>query len=121
MCHKNGDFAQRHLHTNSMFSGIFYINVPKYSGDISFHMPPNANTVFTPTLSPSLVENNIFNSQTYTITPENGMILLFPSHLLHSVTSNLSNKLRHCLVFNIFLYGEYGDRETNNILNLTQS
>lgn len=118
MCHENGDFAQRHLHTNSMFSGIFYINVPDKSGDVVFHIPPNMNTVFTPTLRPTLVENNIFTTQVYTITPENGMILLFPSHLLHSVTANISGKLRHCLVFNLFLYGEYGDRETNNILNL---
>ena len=34
--HKKGDWSQSHLHKNSCFSGVYYLNVPENSGNISF-------------------------------------------------------------------------------------
>ncbi len=118
MMHENNDFAQRHIHTNSMFSGIYYVRTPPYSGSLSFHYPPTLNTVTTPTIQPTLIEENIYNSRSYSLEPKEKMLLLFPSHTLHSVTSNLSNDRRYCIAFNYFLKGKFGSPEVNNLLKL---
>jgi uncharacterized protein (TIGR02466 family) len=118
MLHQGGDFAQRHLHTNSMFSGIYYINAPNTSGDLYFHCPINANTFKTPTIDPTIIEKNIYNSHTYKIVPKNNMLVLFPSHLIHSVSENISGEKRYCLAFNYFLRGKFGSHEVNNLLEL---
>ena len=54
-------------------------------------------------------ESNIFNLDTYTITPIENQLVLFPSTLQHSVDINMSENERYALSFNVFPVGKLGD------------
>lgn len=108
MKHGEGDKAGRHYHSNCMFSGILYLKCEPNSGEITFH-----KNWFIPTVVPQMLEldvdeYNAFNADSYTIVPEQNQIILFPSHLEHSVAKCRSQQERLCLPFNVFLKGELG-------------
>lgn len=115
--HKPKNYSQKHLHQNSFYSGIYYLNVPEGDcGNITFHHPQEISTYKTCTLSPKIVEYNVFNSKEWFFSPQENTLLLFPSHLSHSVSKNNTSQDRHCLAFNIFLRGSFGN--CTNFLNL---
>ena len=88
-----------HTHCNCDFSAVYYIQVPKNSGNIIFENP---NAVM---LHQGFYQNefnyNEFNSNSYEIQPQDNMLILFPSYLPHRVEQNLSDKDRISLSFNI--------------------
>ena len=51
-------------------------------------------------------EETSFNSSNYTINLKDGMLVIFPSNLTHSVPVNTSNKWRISVAFNSFLLGQ---------------
>mgnify|MGYP001168952129 CR=1 FL=1 len=104
--HTEHDTAKLHCHSNAIFSGVYYINAPRLTGAITFHDP--YNTTFNPVLTPDYSPNELTERE-YTICPTNGMLLIFPSHLQHSVTKNLTPKARYCIGFDLFISGTYGD------------
>lgn len=112
--HTPGDHAPKHNHTNSFYSGVFYLDVPKDSGKIWFVKPTAYSTYATPTIDPMITEFNIHNSNEWGFDPESNDLLLFPSHLDHSVDVNESNSNRYSLAFNYFLHGIIGG-DTGNL------
>ena len=50
------------------------------------------------------------------ITPQEGMIMFFPSHLSHYVKVNKSKEDRYSMAFNYILRGEYGMRDSHLVL-----
>lgn len=106
--HTPGDFAPKHNHTNSFYSGVFYLGVPKNSGRIWFCKPNELPTFVTSTISPDINDFNIYNSNEYGFEVETNDLLLFPSHLTHMVGENNSNYNRYSLAFNYFLQGQLG-------------
>ena len=107
--HLNGDSAHNHSHAHSVFSGVIYIQCNDNSGRISFHNDTNHSTYITPNLMPKLNEQTILNSSEWTLQPQNGMIVLFPSTCVHSVEENKSFEHRYSVAFNYWLDGEYGE------------
>jgi uncharacterized protein (TIGR02466 family) len=112
--HHQHDFAGSHNHTNSLISGVYYISVEDQSGAIQFEKNKSYFNLW-----PDMIDiefnndpdrTNIFNAQAWAITPKNGDIVLFPSHLHHSVYENDSDRLRYSLAFNIFPRGELGGK-----------
>ena len=89
----------RHQHGNSTLSGAYYVRAPINSGDIVFYDPRPA-PVHNHPISKS--PNNL-NATVNSIKPEEGMLVLFPSYLEHSVNPNLSNKKRIVISFNLSL------------------
>lgn len=92
----------RHIHSRSLFSGVFYVSVPEGdSGNIIFHN----NNLITNYLPPYIVErwNNV-TSSTVNIKPQNNMLLIFPGWLEHSVTTNITNQNRISISFNTNCY-----------------
>jgi len=79
-----------HLHPNSIFSGVFYVKVPKNSGNFTFHNPCEdfAESVFRNNIS----EYNTMNSSTWFFEPQEDVLFLFPSFLKHSVTPNMNKE-----------------------------
>ena len=71
--------AHGHDENDELLSGVYYIAVPPDSGDILFHDDP-------------------FEVR---VTPEAGMMLLFPPALVHSVQENRSGQRRLSLAFNV--------------------
>ena len=88
-----------HGYQPNTFSGSYYYKVPKNSGNIQFKST-NPFVISFPHRSDKY--SNLVN-----VEPEEGMILLFPSWLMHKVLPNKSNDTRISLAFNIQF--DYGD------------
>ena len=108
MQHDPGHWAQKHYHQNSIISGVLYIKTSSTSGNIFFHNKLIQNNLFSPILQIPFEEENIHNSDTYWIHPEDGTLVMFPSFLEHSVNTNKSNDARYCLPFNYAIKGVLG-------------
>ena len=92
-----GSANLRHQHGNSTISGAYYVRAPKNSGDIVFYDPRPA-PVYT---YPKALNPNLLNAQVNGISPKEGVLVLFPSYLDHSVNENFSNEERIVVSFNI--------------------
>jgi hypothetical protein len=110
-----GCITSTHMHTNSMFSGVFYIKSEENCGNIVFTPYQSQMTYTTPTVRPYPTEYNIFNSLTWTVTPKTNDLLVFPSHLQHEVTENVSDTVRCAIAFNYFLTGDICDVVTRTL------
>ena len=102
--HDKGDYAQPHQHINSLYSGIVYLQVDDNSGNIIFSNKFKS-PLYPPEISIDIDSFNILNCSTWTITPKNNDIFIFPSHLTHRVTPSRSDQLRYAISFNIFPSG----------------
>ena len=81
---KKGGHQKRHIHPESVVSGVIYIKIPTESADEN---KKEGNLAF-----PS---NNM-----KMITPREGMAVLFPSYLAHETIPIKSDKERICIAFN---------------------
>ena len=106
--HNKGDSATKHFHSNCIFSGIVYLQCNNNSGEIIFHKNPRHNTLHPESFLFDINEFNNFNSATQAILPQQEQILLFPSHIEHSVTASNSDKERIAIAFNTFFKGKIG-------------
>ena len=95
---KNASNA-RHIHSNNYISAAYYVKAPKNGGDIVFHDPRSVTTF----RYPKIAERNTLNSNIFTIQPKEGLLVLFPSYLYHSVDFNRSEEERIVISFNINL------------------
>ena len=95
---KNASNA-RHIHSNNYISAAYYVKTPEKGGDIVFHDPRSVTTF----RYPKIAENNTLNSNIFTIQPKEGLLVLFPSYLYHSVDLNRSEEERIVISFNINL------------------
>ncbi len=103
-----------HSHANSLISGVLYFKTPKNSGNIIFisDMPQVLSNIIVPDVK----NKNFYNDRSYGITPQENMLILFPSYLKHQVDYNKSNETRLSLAFNYFIKGELSSRTGKLIL-----
>lgn len=89
-----------HNHTNSVVSGVLYLDVSSSQPSISF------NRMTSPYLLNYLpTEFNLFNSIEWNIPVEDNTIIIFPSSCYHYVKPNTSNADRLTIAFNTFARG----------------
>jgi uncharacterized protein (TIGR02466 family) len=101
-----------HNHPNSYLSGVLYFNVDPDSGKIFFKNPK---------IKELLIEKSRytpFNSDEWSITPEVGTLLLFPSYIEHYVKDYQGSKPRVSLAFNTFVKGQLGSERALTDLKL---
>ena len=91
-----GCYNISHVHPGSVFSGVFYINCPQNSGNLLLHR----DVRFMDYMHGSFKEEVPATASTWSLKPKPGHLVVFPSYLLHSVTTNLSNSDRISLSFN---------------------
>jgi len=112
--HEAGDCADSHRHNNSIISGVYYIEVDSLSGHIQFEKDKSYYNLWSDTVSIEMNNNdeklNFFNAEAWAINPKNNDLLLFPSHLYHSVSENKSDRIRYSLAFNVFPRGTLGGK-----------
>ena len=98
-----GNFNVKHCHPRSNLSGVFWIKVPKNSGNLVFSSPHLFSRYQELDLyRPEFYLN--FNSHwKYPKLPEEGQILIFSSDLEHEVEENMSDEDRISYSFNIRL------------------
>ena len=89
-----GSFNKPHRHNKSIVSGVYYVKVPKNSGEIVFTQP------YFLASSEKVSQFNQYNSKIWTVAPEENKCILFPSYLEHYVESNLNKKERISISFN---------------------
>jgi len=94
---KKGASNARHTHPNSYLSAVYYITAPKDCGDILFYDPRSAKV----NRKPPTTKPNKLNAEEVNITPQDGMLVFFPSYLHHAVDENRSDKERVVISFNV--------------------
>lgn len=94
-----GTFVPEHVHSNSTFSGAFYVKAPENCGNIVFHDPAYlAKTMY---LGPSL--DSSMQLTRFEKKVETGMMVIFPSWLPHYTLPNESSEDRIMISFNMDL------------------
>lgn len=106
--HMCDDWAQNHCHMNSIFSGIYYLDVFDESGDLVIDKGQHYRNCFMPTLSPDVTMFNKFTMQSWRHHPTNGGLLIFPSQVIHNVERNRTKNVRYCIAFDVFIRGTLG-------------
>jgi len=96
ICNKKGDFNSPNKQPPYTFTGIYYIEAPDNCGDIVFKNDMEMNNYAT-----SYNNLNTLNSKTFSVTPEKGLLLVFPAWLEHYIKVNRSNKEKIMYSFNI--------------------
>ena len=94
---KKNSYNVMHNHQNCYLSSAYYVKKPQNSGDITFFDPTEAKTY----RFPEKERNTNYSTQTVTIKPEEGDLLIFPSYLYHAVEINSSNEDIVVISFNI--------------------
>lgn len=103
-----GGYGANHYHSNSLISGVLYLEVDELSGKICFHKQLHWNNLFSDTIRVTYSEINDTNAEVVLFAPRINDIILFPSHLAHSIPANESEQDRFSLAFNVFPRGVVG-------------
>ncbi len=94
---KPGDWNATHNHRLSHWSGVHYLSVPAGSGRLAFVDPrPNISMLDT---GNALFD--LFPAVIHEVEPSEGMTVLFPSWLLHRVTTHEGDGARISIAFNV--------------------
>lgn len=105
-------FHHSHCHSNSLISGVYYLNASENYDNITFH-----KGVYEQLQLPKN-EYNIFNSTSWTLNVKTGDLILFPSQVSHEVNSKNGKNKRVSLAFNVFIKGKLGEENKANTLVL---
>lgn len=92
-----GAAHRAHSHPNNFLSGAYYVRTHPGADTINFHDPRNQTSI----IRPPVVELTAENTDQVVVTVRNGMLLLFPAYLHHSVDPSRSEHERVSLSFNI--------------------
>jgi len=95
-----------HIHGNCLYSGVYYIKVPKNSGKLIFDDPRPVSEWLT--IKKKINEEYLpmEKKYNYSIEPIEGNLIIFPSWLRHSVLINNSDNIRMSVSFNVIYTSE---------------
>jgi len=85
-----------HIHPSAWISGVYYVKVPKFT-EKSRTEPPGA-IVFNK--APSHFHNKN-EAKTFTVKPEEGLLILFPSYFYHHTVPFETNEKRISIAFDL--------------------
>ena len=94
-----------HSHPNNFLSGIYYVSTHPGADSVNFHDPRPQTGI----IRPPVTELTSQNADQVVVTVSDGMLLMFPSYLAHSVAPNESGKLRISISFNM-MFSHYAER-----------
>jgi uncharacterized protein (TIGR02466 family) len=103
---KENESHHSHEHSNSLISGVFYVQVDKERGDCIQFLKNRYQTLMIPTK-----QLNQFNSELIDVFVDELELVFFPSHIAHQVKSIKGDTTRISLAFNSFIKGKLGDEE----------
>lgn len=99
-----GGSCQYHNHRNCVYSGVLYFDNYE-GGDLVFNDSGINNSSF---LLNDPVEYNIHNFKTFTVRPDKGIVVFFPSELMHKIQPYTGKKNRYSVAFNFLPSGTIG-------------
>ena len=97
-----GGYNKPHIHSNSLFSGVYFVKAEENSGKLVCSDPRPGAQMIMPIRKKELPQH-LWN-QCY-LAPIAGRVIMFPSWLWHSVETNESNDLRISVSFNFLQKG----------------
>ena len=98
---KPGSYNSKHVHPRSDLSGVLWIKTPENCGNIVFDSPVAFQThQETESYTDEFLSKTNYNHNYY-FNPIKGRMLIFPSHLEHSVDPSESDEDRISVSFNI--------------------
>jgi uncharacterized protein (TIGR02466 family) len=109
---EKNQYHHKHAHSNSLVSGVFYINCHEEHDRIKFF---NENYK---TIKLEVKDWNTWNSESWWFPVKTGDIILFPSSLIHMVETKQGDNTRISLAFNVFIKGTVGNNKNLNELIL---
>jgi uncharacterized protein (TIGR02466 family) len=112
-----GSAHHRHNHSNSLISGVYYIDTSEHDS-ITFISQNYQTITNNPTIQINVSEYTLANSNSWQLPVKNNLIVYFPSTTLHEVADNTGDKNRISLAFNCFVKGNFGSTKNLNELNL---
>ena len=92
-----------HIHPNCLLSGLVYIKVPRNCGATIFASP----RIHSKNIEPTYYKKNEFNADIFSIPPEKGRMLIWPSHVPHAVEQGTADEAEDRIVvaFNVMIRG----------------
>ncbi len=103
--YQQGDSTHQHSHSNSIISGVYYLEDCDHTAPIQFHRAPGYVNLWPNTINLPIKQHNALNIDVITVIPKKGELIMWPSHLAHSVPPNQSDTPRHTIAFNTFVKG----------------
>jgi uncharacterized protein (TIGR02466 family) len=90
--------SSAHCHAESVVSGVYYVSASELSGILEFITPVTAASYTF--FEGSRKNMNGFNSDRWSVTPQTGKLIMFPSWLYHYVKPNVAEDNRISIAFN---------------------
>jgi uncharacterized protein (TIGR02466 family) len=96
------DHNKEHTHPRSLISGVYYpsISEPDKMGDIIFVRSDGGSVYISHNIDYENYKTTSYTGSIFSYPPEDGLLLLFPSWMIHSVDSNNSKYERYSISFN---------------------
>ena len=95
--HLTDGYNVSHMHPGYLLSGVYYVKSNENAGKLVLE---------DPRMQAQFAANHVFlkepiNYRATRLTPEEGMLVLFPSWLMHHVTENITSESRVSIALNI--------------------
>ena len=97
---KENNYNSIHVHPNATFSGIYYQSLPNAIKNNKTSQQ-NGNVYFVNDMVKGVLNDSFGGSQIYQVTPNEGLLLIFPSWLSHYVVPFKGPGKRISYAFNI--------------------
>ncbi|MDX1432987.1 MAG: TIGR02466 family protein [Gammaproteobacteria bacterium] len=102
-----GDYHDYHNHPRAYLSGTYYVKMPAAQEKLSIRrdLRPGSITLYDPrgAVNMTAIKGDPYVEPEYTVLPEPGMILMWPSFVNHFVHPNLSKEHRISISYNVML------------------
>ena len=92
-----GSFQEGHVHARNVFSCVYYASVPEGSGNLLLYSNENEMMPLH-----NIKEYNGYNSLTYHVKPQEGLLVIFKSSIRHMVEVGHNDDPRISLSFNFY-------------------
>ena len=102
-----------HSHSNSFFTGVFYINVDEEKDPFQIERSKSYQY-----LEYNYENINEWNQQLMTYYPKKNDLIIFDASLSHRVGHHLTSNLRTVVAFEIFAKGTFGSKGSLNSYNM---
>jgi len=97
-----GENDTPHSHIGkSLLVGVYYLDVGINTGDLLLHDPRGGVVWDNLDFKPNDPIKGKTSRTYHRIKPENGLLIMFPAYLVHSVENNMSKNSRKSIVINI--------------------
>ena len=94
---------QSHIHSNSLFSGVYYVKSNPQAGKLKIYDPRPGAQIVMPARVKGQPPKHLWREAN--LDPFPGRIIMFPAWLWHSVEPNQSSDLRISVSFNFIQHG----------------